>query len=86
MRLQRGRNGKIGGGITVENVNELGFFQRCNHDGASLGVGGKVLSRNNPPCAGFSKRFLMDFDETAGARVIIQDHNATRIRPYNCVV
>jgi hypothetical protein len=79
MSLQGGRNGEIGGGITVENVHELGFFYCGNHDGASLGVGSQVLSRDNPSCARLPKRFLMNFDETAGARVIIQDHNTTRI-------
>ena len=57
-----------------------------DHDGASLGVDGQVLSRHQSPAAALAERLHVDPVKQVLTRVVLEDDDTARVRAHDHIV
>jgi hypothetical protein len=84
--LERGRDREVGGGVSVEDVDELRLFDRPDHDGPPLWIGREVLAGHDPTGSRLAVRLLMELFERRRRRNVLEDHDPARVRADDDVV
>lgn len=84
--LERGGNGEAGGGITVEDVDELLLLAGGDHDGSALGIDGEVLAGDNAAAAGLAEGLLVDLVEAVLVLLVLEDDDAAGVGADDDVV
>jgi hypothetical protein len=63
VRLERGRDGEAGGGIAVEDVDELLLLEGGDAECVALGIDGEELAGHEAAAAGLAEGLLVDLVE-----------------------
>mmetsp|Transcript_84449 Transcript_84449/g.273455 ORF Transcript_84449/g.273455 Transcript_84449/m.273455 type:complete len:309 (+) Transcript_84449:2684-3610(+) len=79
VRLQRRGDRQPGGGVAVQDVDELLLLDGAYHHGAALGVHGQVLAGHDAPAARLAKGLLVHLLEAILHPIVLQDHDAARV-------
>jgi hypothetical protein len=86
VRLQRRRDGEIGGGVAIEHVHEFGLLERADHQRAALGIHHQVLPGDDAPHAALPERLLVHLLERPDGFVVLKDDDPSGIAPEREVI
>lgn len=79
VRLERGGDGEAGGGVAVEDVDELLLLEGGDAERAALGVDGEELAGHDAAAAGLAEGLLVDLVEAVAVGGVLEDDEAAGV-------
>ncbi len=84
--LEGRRDGEFVVAVSIEDVDELLFLHRGQHEGSPLRVCGEVLSRYDASAAGLAVGLLVQFVQFVLLRVVGEDDDSAAVTGHDQVV
>lgn len=65
---------------------QFALIHGTDHDTSTFRIGGEVLTGDDTPRTAFTESFLMQFNQSIGHGIVLQDDNPTGIRSDDDIV